>query len=250
MGTLLTLPRLDAASPLPLYAQVTELVRAMTRDPKYRKGGLLPDEITLARTWGVSRNTVRTAMNDLVNEGVLHRRSGVGTRVRPDRLASGVAAWQSFTKEMERRGVEVERLSTRCGEVAANGEIAEALDLKAGTRVLLLDRVRGWEGIPSVDFQSYLHPRLGLRPDDDYGRPLYELITERSGIVAERSVDEFAAIAADKAAAKRLAVRPGSPLLLRKRTVFDTGGKPVEFACVTYRSDRFALTFTLEKERL
>ncbi|MPY87908.1 MAG: UTRA domain-containing protein [Luteitalea sp.] len=238
--------KLDATSPLPLYAQVEQLLRDLIRDRPYQKGRLLPDEITLAREWGVSRNTVRTAMGTLVAEGVLQRQSGVGTRVRRDRFASGVAAWQSFSKEMARRGVTVERFSTRCIEVTASADVAEALEVAPGTPVLLLDRVRGWDGTPSVDFQSYLHPRLGLTTDEDYERPLYELIAERSGIVAQRSVDEFTAIAADKGLARRLGVRIGTPLLWRKRIVCDRAGKPVELACVTYRSDRFTLTLTLE----
>jgi GntR family transcriptional regulator len=239
----------DPASPLPLYAQVEKIVRGMIESAEYRHGALLPDEITLARTWGVSRNTVRTAMSTLVAEGVLQRQSGVGTRVRRDRLASGVAAWHSFTREMARRGVTVERLEKSCREVAASADVAAALGIAAGTRVLLVDQVRGWDGIPSAAFQSHLHPRLGLTTTDDFTRPLYDLIGERSGFQPERSIEELAATAADKALARRLKVEPGTPLLLRRRIVLDTAGKPMEFARVVYRSDRFTLTLTLEKER-
>ena len=89
----------------------------MIADPVYKRGELLPDEITLSSKWGVSRSTVRTAMSRLVTEGLLQRQSGVGTSVRKDRLSSGVAAWHSFTREMERRGVSVQRIATNCTEV-------------------------------------------------------------------------------------------------------------------------------------
>lgn len=239
----------DPASPLPLYAQVEKLVREMISGPKYRKGEMLPDEITLSRMWGVSRNTVRTAMGALVTEGVLQRRSGVGTRVRRDRLASGVSAWHSFTKEMARRGVIVERMFKNSIETAAPQEVAEALGLSVGSNVLLVEQVRGWDGIPSAVFQSYIHPRLGLKTSDDYTRPLYELVGERSGIQPERSIEEFTAIAADSVLAKQLGVPRGAPLLSRKRIVLDQSGKPMEFARVLYRSDRFTLTLALEKDR-
>jgi GntR family transcriptional regulator len=188
-------------------------------------------------------------MGALVAEGVLHRHSGVGTRVRRDRLASGVAAWTSFTKEMARRGITVERLQKSCVETVAPEEVAEALGLPAGSLVLLVEQVRGWGGIPSAAFQSYLHPRLGLTTGDDYTRPLYELVGERSGIQPERSIEEFTAIAADKILARKLEVEPGTPLLSRKRVVLDAAGKPMEFARVLYRSDRFTLTLALEKDR-
>jgi len=240
--------KVDASSSMPLYAQVAEFVRDLIQERKYQNGALLPDEISLARTWGVSRNTVRAAMSELVNEGVLQRQSGVGTRVRRDRLSSGVAAWQSFTKEMRKRGVDVQHLSMFCGIVRALSEVSLALGLVSGDKVLLLERVRGWDGIPSVFFQSYLHPRLGLTSTEDFTRPLYELIAGRAGIEAARSIDEFTAIAADKDMAKRLGVRAGTPLLQRKRVVLDAGGKPIEFARVTYRSDRFTLSMTMERE--
>jgi GntR family transcriptional regulator len=239
----------DPADPLPLYVQVERLVREMIKQPKYQRGELLPDEISLSRGWGVSRSTVRAAMSTLVTEGVLQRQSGVGTRVRRDRLVSGVAAWHSFTKEMARRGITVQRLQKTCTQVGATGEVAGALGLAARTPVILIEQIRGWDDIPSAVFDSYLHPRLGLTTGDNYTRPLYELIGERSGILPERSIEEFTAIAADKVLARKLDVQRGTPLLARKRIVLDTAGKPMEFARVFYRSDRFTLTLTLEKER-
>ena len=105
------------------------------------------------------------------------------------------------------------------------------------TRVIFVERVRGWDRIPSVSFQSYLHPRLKLTTRDDYSQPLSVLFAERAGVVPCRSLDEFSAIAADKPMAAKLDVRPGSPLLLRKRVVYDTHDKAIEFALVTYRSE-------------
>jgi GntR family transcriptional regulator len=170
----------DPSSSIPLYAQVERLVRQMIELPPYRSGELLPDEVTLSRNWKVSRNTVRTAMSALVAEGVLQRQSGVGTRVRADRLSSGVAAWHSFTREMAKRGIAVQRLSRETACEVPPSEVAEALGTPSGSKVLRVDQVRGWDDIPSAAFQSYLHPRLGLRASDDFTRPLYDLIAERS----------------------------------------------------------------------
>lgn len=237
---------IDSTSPVPLYAQVEKLVRDLIKAPEYENGGLLPDEITLASQWGVSRNTLRTAMSALVTEGLLQRRSGVGTSVRKDRLSSGVAPWISFNEEMKRRGITVEQLSTHCSEVPANEEVAQALQIPLRTPVLFLERIRGWNDIPSVNFQSYLHPRLKLTTKDDYERPLSELFAEHAGVVPARSVDEFTAVAADRKLAKSLKVQVGTPLLMRKRIVYDLRDKPIELACLSYRSDRFALTLTLK----
>ena len=126
--------------------------------------------------------------------------------------------------------------------------VARELRIGAGEKVLLADRVRGWEGTPIAHFRSYFHPRLALDASVTFDRPLYELIEEHCSVVADRSDEEFSAVAADRRLAAALKISPGDPLLRRVRTVFDTGGRPMEHAVVHYRSDRFALTLSLAKE--
>lgn len=237
---------LDTKSSIPLYAQVEKLIRDLIADEKYQNGALLPDEITLAGRWGTSRNTVRTAMSNLVAEGLLQRRSGVGTSVRSDRGSLGVAAWRSFNAEMLRRGITVVQLSTHGEIVEAPAEVSKALQLPKRSKVLYVERVRGWGGIPAVVFESYLHPRLKLTLEDDYARPLDELFAEHSGVLPVKSLDEFAALPADKKSSDNLKVSAGTPLLLRRRVVYDSRDKPIEYARLLYRSDRFVPSLTLQ----
>src|SRR5690348_18309553 len=90
--------RLDHQSPLPLHAQAERLLRLLIQRPEYGVGGLLPDEVSLARSLGISRNTLRAAIARLVTEGRLERKAGVGTRVVEPKVRSGVGSWQSFTR--------------------------------------------------------------------------------------------------------------------------------------------------------
>lgn len=240
--------RLDHESPVPLHAQAEQALRALIQRKDYRTGGLLPDEVSLSRILGVSRNTLRAAILRLVAEGRLERQAGVGTRVIKPKVKSGVGAWHSFTHEMERKGIRVETYSVSAKLVAAPPAAGQALRLPSKTRVLCLDRVRGWDARPEVVFRSYLHPRLKLSPDDNLEQPLYELIHQRCSILADESFEEFSAVAADEWLAHCLSVRVGTPLLRRERTVLDTGRKPIEFAVVHYRCERFKLTLTLRQE--
>jgi GntR family transcriptional regulator len=214
----------------------------------YRNGGLLPDEVSLSRSLGVSRNTLRTALLRLVAEGRLERQAGVGTRVTKPKVKSGVGAWHSFTREMEGKGVRVETYSIQARWISVSSAAAQALKIPSKTKALCLDRVRGWDARPEVVFRSYFHPRLQLSPDDDFDQPLYELIQERCSVVADESLEEFTAVPADRWLAHCLAVSAGTPLLRRERTVLDTGRKPIEFAVVHYRCDRFKLTLSLRQE--
>jgi GntR family transcriptional regulator len=240
--------RLDPGSRLPLHAQAEELLRQLILRREYCDGGLLPDEVSLSRALGISRNTLRAAIARLVAEGRLERKAGVGTRAVEPRIKSGLGAWHSFTREMEAKGIKVETFSIKVLALPFPAEAARALQITAGAKGLRVDRVRGWEGQPEVHFRSYLHPRLELTKENDFRQPLYELIQQECSVMADQSLEEFTAVEADDRLARILAVPVGTALLRRERTVFDTGRRPMEFAEVHYRCDRFRLTLKLRQE--
>ena len=240
--------RRDPRSPLPLHAQAEALLRRLIQQPPYGNGGLLPDEATLANALGVSRNTLRTAIGRLVAEGWLERKAGVGTRVTEPRAQSGTGAWHSFTRALETRGIKVETYTTTARLAPATIAVARALKVPEKTGVLCVDRVRGWDGRPEADFLSFFHPRLRLTKNDNFDRPVYELMHERSGVMADESLEEFVAVAADQRLARLLKVPLRTPLLKRERIVLDAGRRPMEYAVVHYRCDRFRLTLNLRQQ--
>ena len=240
--------RLNHRSAVPLHAQAQQLLRDLVRQPSYRDGALLPDEVSLATRLGISRGTLRAGIAQLVHEGLLERRAGVGTRVRPPAAESGLGAWRSFSLEMARKGIRVENYRQDFRLAEADAAAVRALQLKTAASIWQLDRVRGWAGRPVLHSRSWFHPRLGLTGREDFSRPLYEVLERETGVVAEKAREEFVAVAADTALAKLLAVNPVEPLLLRSHTVFDAAGRPLEFAQVHYVSTRFALTLDLRRE--
>lgn len=240
--------RLDPAHPLPLHAQAEQRLRELISGPNFKPGMLLPDEVSLAASMGVSRNTLRMGIARLVQEGRLDRRAGVGTRVVEPRMRSGVGAWYSFTREMEAKGIKVETMSLSARWTPASVEVARCLHIEPGVRTLRLERVRGWRKSAQVHFLSYLHPRLKLTTDDDFRQPLYDLISRRAKVVAHLSEENLRAVTANQKLATILGVKVGDPLLYRERVVCDTQGRPMEFAAVHYRSDDFALTLRLQQE--
>jgi len=240
--------RLDHRSALPLHAQAEEVLRKLIKRPVYQTGGFLPDEVSMSRNLGISRSTLRMAIARLVSEGVLERKSGVGTRVVEKRVESGVGAWHSFTREMEAKGITVETYSTRVRVVPATTAEARALQMPVGSEVLCLDRIRGWDAQPEVAFRSFFHPRIGLTTEEDWHKPLYEMIRDRCNVVVDQSHEEFLAVSADRALSLVLGVPLNAPLLRRERTVLDTGRRPVEFAVVHYRCERFRLALKLSEK--
>lgn len=238
---------LDHGSPIPLRAQVEALLRKMVLQSEYQKGGLLPDEMALAAQLGVSRGTIRSGISKLVFEGVLERKAGVGTRVSGRHMESGISAWRSFTREMASKGITVENFRLDYRSAKAGADAIRTLHLEEGTLVWRLDRVRGWEGKPVLHSTSWFHPRLGLKGNEDTSKPVYEMIEGATGVRPSYAREEFSAVAADSRLARLLDVHRGTPLLLRRHTVFDQGSRPFEYAEVHYVSSRFALTLEMRR---
>jgi GntR family transcriptional regulator len=239
--------KVDHKSPLPLRAQVEQLLRDLARRPESQKGALLPDEVALAAHLGVSRGTVRSGISKLVFEGVLERKAGVGTRVSTKHLESGITAWRSFTREMAAKGIKVENFRFEFRKLKASDPAARALNLKPHTLIWCLERVRGWAGKPVLQSISWFHPRIGLKGSEDATHPLYEMIEKHTGVRPKNAREEFLAVSADARLARLLKISRPTPLLLRRHTVYDQGGRPFEFAEVHYVSSRFALTLDMRR---
>lgn len=231
----------------PLHLQIERQLRALIRGAEYRSGKLLPDEVTLARDFGVSRNTLRAAIERLVREGLLVRTRRVGTRVlRGGPVKTSLSDWHSFTGEMRRIGIEVTNLHVTAAMQPAPQSVAQALGLHDGEPALCLRRLRGWERVPAVFAESWLHPRLGLGPEADFGKPLYETIARIARVAPDVSREEITAVAASAELAGELGVRKGAPLLLRRRTILDRRGRPIEYNLNYYRPDRYTLALDLK----
>jgi GntR family transcriptional regulator len=242
--------KIDHESRMPLHAQVEALLRAMVKEEKYRNGELLPPEARIAEKLAVCRNTVRAAISRLVLEGVLERKAGRGTRVVRQSVKTSLENWPSFTREMAAKGIEVEVFSRKLELVRPKLAVARLLQLTAAERrrkLVRLERVRGYGGIPSVSSVSWLHPRTGLSVDDDFAEPLYDLIRERCGIVPEYSEEEVSAALADGELAARLGCDEGDPILVRNRVVSDASRRVIEYNENHYRADRFTYGLTIRK---
>lgn len=238
--------RVDHNNPLPLHVQVERLLREMIELPDYQKGKLLPGEVELANQLGISRNTLRQAINKLVFEGKLYRKKGVGTRV-VKQVDSKAKNWKSFTQEMRAKGMEVVNYGLRISWEEPPEEVEIFFESRSYGKVLKMERLRGNQDGPFVYFISYFHPRIGLTGDEDFSRQLYDIIENDFSIIAKLSKEEISAIPADLSLSRLLRIRPGEPILKRKRFVFDPGQRPIEYNIGYYRGD--SIVYSVESER-
>jgi GntR family transcriptional regulator len=237
----------DHASPIPLHLQVETIMRELIDSEEYQQGKLFPNEIDLAKRLGIARNTVRQAINKLVHEQLLTRKKGVGTKVAKNRITTKLNNWSSFTLEMHDKGVDFQNYEIKISWTLADQDIADVFGIDPGTKVLKLERLRGLEAGPIVYFVSYFHPRVGLAGNEDFSKPLYEMLERDYHTVVVLSKEEISATLADEQLATVLNTQPGDPILLRKRIVCDPGDRPVEYNIGYYRADRF--TYSIDVAR-
>ncbi|MBK5720804.1 GntR family transcriptional regulator [Dysgonomonas sp. Marseille-P4677] len=234
-------------SSIPLHQQAEYLIRKMIEKEEFKNGKLLPNEVELSKQLGISRNTLRQAINKLVFEGALVRKKGVGTKVQKKGVVGGVKNWLSFSQEMKMLGIEVRNFELHLSYKKGNDEILNFFDIEPSTRCLVLERVRGRQEYPFVYFISYFSPSINLDSETNFVKPLYELLEKDYNIIVKTSKEEISASLAGDFIAEKLDIKPNDPILIRKRFVYDVNNKPVEYNIGYYRADSF--TYTIEAER-
>ena len=220
------------------YLQVRDYLRALVTS-ELGPGDPVPSERALCERFGVSRMTVRQAVDALVVEGVLERVQGSGTYVAPPKVDLQVRL-ASFTEEMTRRGMTASVKVLAAEEIGAEPDIAAALELKPGAAVVHLHRLRFADDEPMAVEHTWLPAgRLPGFIDDEPPTSVYVELAAR-GLIPDWGEDTIDAGEADHEEAELLTIRRGKPVLRISRRAF-TGNEPIEYARSAYRSDRYTL---------
>lgn len=231
----------------PLHKQAEFYLRKLIEQEEFRDGKLLPNEIELSEQLKMSRNTLRQAINTLVNEGLIIRKRGVGTRVAEKNIYSEATNWLSFSQEMKVLGVEIENFELHISRQIPSDEARSFFSITENTKVLRIERLRGKINFPFVYFISEFNPEIPLTGGENFNRPLYEILRNDYNIVVKTSREEISAAPANNFIASKLEIETGAPILIRKRAVSDINGKPIEYNIGWYRADSF--TYKIESVR-
>lgn len=238
---------IDHKSHVPLHKQAELLLRELIKDPAYQAGKLLPNEVDLAKSLAISRTTLRQAINKLVFEELLTRKKGFGTKVVHSIISSKSKNWMSFSQEMKARGISIKNFELHISWVFPDEQIAAFFEIKTDRKIIKLERVRGDNNEPFVYFISYFHPRIGLTGEEDFKKPLYEMLEQEHSSVANLSKEEISAKSATKLVSVKLDIETGSPILFRKRFVYDQAERPMEYNLGYYKGESFL--YTVESRR-
>ncbi|MWA14536.1 UTRA domain-containing protein [Streptomyces sp. BA2] len=234
----------DRSSPVPLYFQLSQQLEAAIERGALTPGTLLGNEIELAGRLGLSRPTVRQAIQSLVDKGLLVRRRGVGTQVVHSQVKRPLEL-SSLYDDLEAAGQRPETRVLRNTIEPASAEVAAALAIAEGDEVHLVERLRLAHGEPMAYLRNHIPSGLlALDTARLEATGLYRLMRGAS-ITLHSARQSVGARAATADEGERLGEPAGAPLLTMQRTTFDDTGRAVEFGSHIYRASRYSFEFQL-----
>lgn len=240
----------DRAEAGPRYLRVQNLLRRAVDSQKLAPGAALPSERDLCQEFGLSRVTIRKAVDGLVEEGLLERRQGVGTFVTAPagstakgRVEKSLSMLSSFSEDMLSRGRKPASRWIDRSEGTVTPEEALALGLSPGSRVYRFQRIRYADG-QTMAFEFATVPGWGLASLDGVESSLYAAL-QQMGNRPVRALQRVRAIAFDEDQAALLGIGPGEPGLLIERRAFVPDGRVIEVTHSYYRGDAYDLVAEL-----
>jgi GntR family transcriptional regulator len=243
--------RLDAKSPVPLYAQIREALRDRILTGGFRGGSPIPSENELVRTFAVSRITVRQALSDLQNEGLVFKIHGKGTFVSRAKAVQSLVRVEGFGEAMSGAGHETfsrllgHRLLRAGRTLAARLAIADDAEAMEIRRLRYLDR-----NPVSLDV-TYVPGAIGKRlvKEDLVHRDVFAILDNDYGIPLERAELKIDAMTADASLANLLETELGAVVVRIERVTFTTDDQPIDFEYLYYRGDSFQYFVTVGRRR-
>ncbi len=241
------LERLGSADQ-PLYEQAHAALAEMVEAGTYRPGSRLPSERVLCEALGVSRLTLRRALESLVAEGVLQRRTSRGWFVAGGPVTGATNELLSFAQMGLARGLVPSARVLEHTVRPATFEESDVLRVAPGAPIFDIERLRMLDGIPIlVDSSRIPVARAPWLADLDFrSASLYASLEER-GLVPTSADYTIGVLDADVRLAALLDVPVGKGLLLATGVTRDQLGKPFELARAAYRADRYRIEVTLAR---
>ncbi|MGO3885179.1 MAG: GntR family transcriptional regulator [Mycetocola sp.] len=235
---------LDRSGPVPLYYQVAQRLQAAILNGELPAGSRLENEIALGNRLGLSRPTIRRAIQELVDKGLLVRRRGIGTQVVHGQVTRNVELTSLF-EDLERSGQHPQTTLLSRSVEPADARIAQILGVDEGADVLHISRLRSADNVPIAVLDNVLPTEFTDLDDEalsSYG--LYQLFRSR-GVTMRVAKQRIGARAATSTESDLLDIARGGAVLSMSRTAFDNSGRAVEHGDHVYRPDLYSFEITL-----
>lgn len=246
--------KIDKNIPIPLYHQLAEYLREQINSKYFRPGDSIPSETELIDDFGLSRGTIRQALQILSQEGLVERHPGRGTYVSYPKIeqnANRVMGFYSGAILASGRIPSTKILETRV--FPATKLLKSKLKLKEDESIVLIKRLRCANEEPVVIESEYFVHDVGrkLLDNEDLTGSIYEMLQEKYHYSIHRSVNTIEASIADNLIARKFNIDNNAPIFVIQRLVFLSDDTPFEYSEDIVRADRikFAIEDFYQKER-
>lgn len=235
---------LDRTGPMPLYFQVSSRLEAAIRSGEIPAGARLENEIAIGQRLGLSRPTIRRAIQELVDKGLLVRRRGVGTQVVQGQVTRQVELTSLY--EDLQSAQHSPTTSVLLHEVVpATDEVALHLGVIPGANVVRVRRQRSTDGTPVAVLENFLPAEFeDITTEQLQERGLYQIIRGR-GITIRIANQRIGARRAHGDEGGLLDIDRDGPVLTMERTAYDSSGRAIEYGVHIYRPDMYSFETTL-----
>lgn len=237
--------RIDRSSPVPLYHQLAEQLTAAVTSGVLSPGDSFENEIAMSRRLALSRPTVRRAIQELVDQGLLLRRRGLGTTVA-NRHIHRRAGLTSLYDDLADAGEAPTTRLLRC-ESELNHEASISLGLEPDTPLLAITRLRRSGGRPLALMRNWLPPRYAGVADADLAAVGLYSALRAMGVRPVVAHQRFGARRPQPHERRLLELKASEPVLTMTRSAFDAVGEPVEFGDHSYRAQDYSIEVMLDE---
>jgi GntR family transcriptional regulator len=240
---------LQRESPVPLYAQLEQILHTRITSGEWLPGQRIPSENELNRAYGLSRMTVRGVLTKLVGDGLLVRVPGKGTYVATPKINGVSPAYRGVREQLESLGYETSTRLVSVGRETPSSGVRERLALGEQDETYVIVRVRSVQGEPISLHRSYVPARLapGLDGHDVVANQLCVVLEEHYGLPMKRVHEELEAVAVSTEDARHLGIRRGEPALQLQDVISDALSRPFEYSSIVFRGDRMRLRFDYDR---
>lgn len=240
---------IDRQSPVPVYYQIEQYLKKLIDQKQLKAGEQIPTERELTERFQVSRMTVRQALSNLVNAGVLIRIKGKGTFISGDqKIEKQLNSVNGFSEDMRLRGLNPTSKLLEFKQILADERTSGFLGVDVGDPIFIIKRIRRANheslAIDTSFVPSAIVPNLTAA---DMEHSLYDYFEQKLGLAIDHAEQSFEAVLVSKKEAELLEIPENLPILLIGRLTFSRSGERLEYTQSLYRADRYKFTLSIPR---
>jgi len=243
---------LNKNTPIPLYYQLKTILLEYIKEQQYDTVTPIPTEVEISKHFGVSRPTVRQAINELVVEGYLYRIKGKGTFISKPKIKQDfLLQLDSFNSEMIKKGLCPSTKVLNINIIESDENVSAALKLPIGSQVIQLSRLRYANDEPIVFVVTYMPFELckPILEKDLESNSLYKLLENECGFIISKVTRSLEAILAGEFESNLLQIKQGATIQYFESIAYLSDGTAIEYSLAKYRGDRNKFTYELKRNK-